>query len=102
LNEELTYSSYSSEANTYRQEMPGETATKSKLILDKAPDPVADPEVLGPTALKTDPVVNRTPLVRPMSLALSKVPIALAPARVPDTEPGTGSQPSTRKNLQER
>jgi hypothetical protein len=34
LNEELTYSSYSSEANTYRQEMPGETATKLKLILD--------------------------------------------------------------------
>ena len=79
--------------------MPGETATKSKLILDKAPDPVADPEVLGPTALKTVPVVNRTPLVRPMSLALSKVPIAVAPAEVPDTEPGTGVQPSTSKKL---
>ena len=77
MNEEFTNSSYSSEANTYRQEMPGETATKSKLRLDKAPGPVADEELLGPTALNTDPVVNRTPLVRPMSLALSKVPIAL-------------------------
>ena len=99
LYSEPTNSSYSSEANTYRQEIPGDTATKLKLRLDRAPDPDADVLLLGPTALKTDPVVNRTPLVRPMSAALSKVPIALDPARVPDTEPGTGLQPSTSKKL---
>ena len=99
LNDEPTHSWYSSEANTYRQEMPGETATKSKLRLDRAPDPDADPEVLGPIALKTVPVVNKTPLVRPMSAALSKVPIALGPARMPDAEPGTADQPSTSKKF---
>jgi hypothetical protein len=101
LNTVLTNSSYSSEANTYDQEMAEVGATTLKLNWDIVPPPVALFELLGPGALVIKPEVRITPELSPMELDPSlKKPTEPPPgprASVKEILPGTADQPGTRR-----